>query len=103
MEKRKLNTIKRAYEKKTAAKITCEFMSRIKSAFTKKTSELNVADEELLQRYAKLTEENVAKCVDLAFAILTDLDVPYSTSDVIHLVARLLLRIAITVSIKCPP
>lgn len=100
MEKLKVDAIKRAYEKKTAAKITEEFMLNIKSALKKKMKTLNVADDELiLQRYSKLTEENVAKCVQLAFDILTDLNAPYSTFEIVHQTARLLLRKAITVSI----
>lgn len=100
MEKLKVDVIKRAYEKKTAAKITYEFMLHIKSKLIKKTKNLNAADdEELFRRYFTLTEENVANCVNLAFEVLTSLDAPHSTSDIICVAARLLLRIAITVSI----
>lgn len=100
LEKRKVNAIKCAYEKKTATKITSNFMSHIKSELKKKMKMLHLPDdEELLQRYAKLTEENVAKCVDLAFDIFINLDAPYSTLDIVHQAARLLLRIAISVRI----
>lgn len=100
MENLKVHAIKRAYEKKTAAKITQEFMLNIKSALKKKMKILNAADDELiLQRYSQLSEENVTKCVQLAFDILIDLDVPYSTFEIIHQTARLLLRKAITVCI----
>lgn len=95
-EMRKVHAIKRAYETKTAARITGEFMAEIKWMLKKK--KLNAADdEELLERYSKLTEKNVAKCVDLSFAILTALDAPYSTFDVIHHVSRHLLRLVLTV------
>lgn len=98
MEKLKIDAIKRAYEKKTGVKITYEFMLHIKSTFKKKMKKRNPADEEyLLTIYSKLTEKNVAKCVDKAFTILTDLKAPYSTLDVVDQAARLLLRIALTV------
>lgn len=99
-EKRKINTIKRVYEKKTAAKITSNFMSHIKTELKKRKQKLHLPnDEELLQRYSKLTEENVAKCVELAFEIFINLDAPYSTLDIIHQTSQLLLRIAISVCI----
>lgn len=98
MAKLKIDAIKRAYEKKSAAKITSEFMLHIKSTFKKKMKKRNLADEEnILQMYSKLTEENVAKCVDKAFTLLTDLRAPYSTLDVIEQAARLLMRFVITV------
>lgn len=98
IEMRKVHAIKRAYETKTAARITAEFMAEIRWMLKEKAKKLNATDdEELLERYSKLTEKNVAKCVDLSFAILTALDTPYSTFDVIHQVSRYLLRLALTV------
>lgn len=98
MEKLKIDAIKRAYEKKTGAKITYEFMLHIRSTFKKKMKTRNPAKEENFPTmYAKLTEQNVAKCVDMAFEILTDLKVPYSTLDVIDQAARLLMRIVVIV------
>lgn len=100
MEKLEVNSIKRAYEKRTAARITQEFKAQIRSALKMIKKKWDpVKDEEIIQRYSRLTNENVAKCVDLAFEILTDLDAPYSTFDIIHISAGLLHRIAIRVGI----
>lgn len=98
MAKLKIDAIKRAYEKRTVVKITREFMLHIKSTIKKKMKKTDLSDEENIpQMYSKLTEENVAKCVNKAFTILIELKAPYSTLDVIEQAARLLMRFVITV------
>lgn len=100
MERKRTESIRRAYEKTSALKITREFMRQIRMILKGKKKNLDpVDDEEVLRRYSLLTEENVAKCVKLSFAMLNNLNAFYSTRGVIHESILFLLRLVIAVCI----
>lgn len=101
MERRKAKHHRRLYEKKSVEKITFEFMRRIRSVWKEKRDKLHpVHDEEIINRYSKLTKENVKECVQLAFKIIRDLGTSLSTHSVTHETMLLLLRRAVTVCIR---
>lgn len=101
MERKRTESIIRAYEETSAVKITREFMHQIRWRLKGKKEKLDpVNDEEVLRRYSLLTEENVGKCVKLSFAMLNNLNAFYSTRGVIHESILFLLRLVIAVCIS---
>lgn len=98
LERKKTESVKRAYEKTSAVKITREFMQQIRIVMKMKKKHLDpIVDEEILRRYSLLTEKNVAKSVNLSFATLNDLNAYYSTRSMIHESMLFLLRTVVSV------
>lgn len=100
LDRRRIESIRRAYEETSVANLTQEVSRQIRMILKKKKKKLDpVDDEEILRRYSLLTEKNVAECVKLSFATLNDLNTYYSTQGVIHESMQFLLRLVITVRI----
>lgn len=98
LDRKRTETIKRAYEEKSAATITKDFMRGIRMTLKEKKKNLDpFHDVEILRRYSMLTEKNVAKCVKMSFDTLNHLNANNSTQSVIHESMLFLLRLVITV------
>lgn len=101
LDRKRIESIKRAYEEKTVAKIAQDILRQARVILKEKKRALDpVDDEEILRRYSLLTANNVAKCVKLSFATLNNLNAYYSTWNVIHESVLFLERLVIAVRMR---
>lgn len=97
---KKINSIRRSYEKTSTKRITREFMRQINFIRQAKMKQTDlVENEEIQRRYSLLTHENVKKCVQLSFDTLNGLNANYSTATAIHEASLFILRLVVSVSV----